>query len=100
MQKEIPSLCQGFNTVSVKKGECFKIELVEGGQTGMSYDVEVVAGKVAFQGTDERRQGAVVERTFYFRAEEPGDVEVVAQGIMQGYDGRKTLPLSFRLKVQ
>lgn len=100
MQKEIPSLCQGFNAVSVKKGGYFKIELVEGGPTGMSYDVEVVAGSAVFQGTHEQRHGAVVERTFYFRAEEAGDVEVVAQGMMHGYDGRKTPPLSFRLKVQ
>jgi hypothetical protein len=100
MQQEIPSLCQGFNAVSIKKGELFKIELVEGGQTGMSYDVDVVSGKAVFQGTDERRNGAFVDRTFYFRAEEAGDVEVVAQATMQGYDGRKAPPLSFRLKVQ
>ena len=98
--KEVPFLSQGFNNVSVKKGDTFKIELYEGGIAGAIYDLEVIAGKATLIDTDEQRKGSVAVRTYTFKAQEAGDVEVVAHGIMHGAGGRKSAPLSFKLTVQ
>jgi len=98
---EVPSLCQGFNPVSVKAGDIFKIELLEGGAPGTKYALEVVTGNATPIGKDKQYLGkGVFERTFTFLAEEAGDVEVRARATMRNFDNRVVAPLSFRLTVQ
>jgi hypothetical protein len=91
-------LYQGFNNISVKKGDVFEIELFEGGRAETSYEIDVVKGKAELIGTKAEPCDELTLRTFTFRAEETGPVEVTAQATVRG--GHKFSPNNYKLRVQ
>jgi hypothetical protein len=104
--KPVPSLIPGFNNVSIKKGDTFKISLIEGGEDFLSYDVAVVTGKAELIATDKKYTTDLgfdmVFRDLIFKAEKAGDVEIIVQGTKHplGSGRYKTAPKSYKLKVQ
>jgi predicted secreted protein len=83
-------LSETFNSIAVKKGEYFAVELNNSGGTGYLWDVAVTAGKATLvreETKDLSRPGPhgepccggpILERTI-FRAEEAGMIELQAE---------------------
>ena len=85
-----------FNVASVKKGETFEIEMVGGGFVGETWTLSVVSGHAKFlskKSVSEHGGGCsdVFERSV-FRAQEKGDIEIVARG-------KFASPVKFRINV-
>ena len=85
-------LSEQFNSISVKKGEFFIVDLPSnGGSTGYMWDVSVTAGKasvvkkeyVELQPDETEEDKMVCGRTFYDRtilqAQESGTIELKAE---------------------
>ncbi|MBI3441395.1 MAG: hypothetical protein HY052_06300 [Proteobacteria bacterium] len=75
-------LTTNFNAVTVNKGETFEIDLIGGGFVGARWDAEVVSGKATLLNTQCHSDGAgcaMVTEKRVFRAEEAGEIEIVAK---------------------
>jgi len=71
------NLTTDFNTATVKKGETFQIDLLEGGFAGTHWKLDVVSGAAKHIETIQRRTNlGYVGRVF--EAQERGDIEIVA----------------------
>lgn len=79
-------LSEQFNTIAVKKGELFAVELNGNASTGYMWDVKVTTGEaavisretIAHNNNPMAIGGGAVERTI-FRAETDGEIEIEAK---------------------
>ena len=74
-------ITETFNTVTLKKGESFAIELPENGSTGFSWQASVTQGKATFNYSSNKFEnrasvGGGTTRKFVFTAEQEGDLEI------------------------
>jgi hypothetical protein len=83
-QKETPTLTERFNEVTVKKGDIFQVDLVEGGIAGVMWNSQVVSGKATLLSATSKEHlpgacdGQSTQRRVY-RAEEAGEINIVAK---------------------
>jgi inhibitor of cysteine peptidase len=81
------TLTKAFNSTTVQKGDLFKIELDANPTTGYLWDMKLKAGKaqlVSEEYTSSAPAGSMViggggVTSFVFKAEEAGEIELVAE---------------------
>lgn len=93
MQKLTPQ----FNTATVQKGDMFQINLFEGGFVGQVWDMEVVAGKAQLVSVSNPGSAGISEKVF--KAEEFGDIEIIAKGRMAGGGNAPNGLHTFKIRV-
>ena len=79
-------LTEAFNTISVKKGETFTVELDSNPSTGYGWDLQLTAGKASLVKQDFRSStppgsmicGAGGTEIYTYKAEEMGTIELNA----------------------
>lgn len=99
MAKPTVTLTETFNQATVKKGDIFRIELNEGGIAGLGYDdVQVVSGKAKL--LSDTREHYDDPHRFEFKAEEVGEIEIVAKGRLYGFGGKPAAENSLHFKIK
>lgn len=99
------TLNESFNSISVKKGEKFAIELGENPSTGFQWGVDVSKGRAEFNYSSFKRPkgpmavGAGGKRKFVFTATEAGDVEITAE-YKRAWEGEAAQTQKFKVSVK
>lgn len=92
-------LTEKFNSIAVKKGEMFEIEMQESASSGYVWEISVAAGKATLLAKDtqyvpssDNDGGAILSR-FLFKADEAGAIELEAQKVRPW---EKQFPIAFK----
>jgi hypothetical protein len=82
MTAPVATLTKKFNEATVKKGDIFQVELVEGGMPAVMWTTQVVSGKATLlDETSKQLQPSWEGKSLHhrvYRAEEAGEIQIVA----------------------
>lgn len=100
-------LTETFNSISVRRGDLFEIELHAQSGAGYDWDVAVTAGRATLLASDflpaheihdPEEVGGGPRKRFLFKADESGTIEIRAQH-KRPWEDRPIMTKIFRIKV-
>lgn len=92
-------LTEKFNSIAVKKGEMFEVEMQENANSGYIWEISVAEGKATLLAKDTQyvpssdNDGGSLLYRFLFKADETGTIELKAQKVRSW---EKQFPVAFK----